>query len=675
MNDIRIEIVKDIQAVDQHVYTAAIDSYISMIKQNASVKAVYQMGSVKNPGISDIDLIVVVENAADPVSLRRISINHSGLPQGYRGLFIHDVYLHDTTTFKDLVYITYCDNLKQLYGEALPCHEAGATDEQILALHYIFDFIASRLAQFTSFLMSRKISYRGLLVRVASIKHSYWLLNKLDIYDKDLESYIARIDRCRRDHDKITQNEALQLFLDAFYYFNLIVEHAALFFQENHLTFFTPVDSANSLKLNPNFSVKFTDDAKSLYRSPRLENQIYYPSPVFYHYIAYTQTKTPFGDAAKWRLSCSGDELFMLSASYMNTLERRLSAMTRHLQFLMAAKAGFAMKGNAGFVADDIGESLDSDGYRFGAPIPDQHKSITADGDFSSIDRVAKPIHFEALHRARPCEVEKRHFDKAFYKDWVNTFFPEWPRRYRQLEHKKLIEMFVSFQILQPAADDTYLDAAGGRNAYADRVNCKQKYLHVYQLNRSLIHQYGNKVDFIEGDAANIGLDDASISKISCHHSFEHFQDQSDIQFIKEVQRLLAPGGKCCIVPLFLATAYIEVTQTQAAQRHFDPQATYVVDPRARITGGQSCGDYARIYSLAAFKNRIVSQLDRSAFDLKISEIFIGSRNVPDLSLDCHRGITKINFPYRALTLTRKNGKSGLGADWSSSGPEMGEGQ
>lgn len=654
MNDIRIEIVKDIKVVDQHAYAAAITKYISAVKQIGAVKAVYQLGSVNSPGISDVDLIVVVENGADPVSLQRISINHSGLPQGYRDLFIHDVYLHDTHTFKDLLYVTHCDNLKQRYGSALPHHEVGGIDEKILALHYIFDFVASRLAQFTSFLMSRKISYRGLLVRVASIKHSYFLLNKLDVYDKDLEAYIERIDRCRREHDKITQNEALQLFLDAFYYFNLLVEHAALFFQENHLTFFTSVDSGNALKLNPNFSVKFIDDAKSLYQTPRLENQIYYPSPVFYHYLAFTQTKTPFGDAARWRLSCSGDELFQLSSSYMSTLERRLSAMARHLQFLVKAKAGFSMKGNAGFIAENIGESLDSGGCRFQAPASNPRQSATTASVSSSIDQVAKRIGYDDLVSANPCEVEKLHFDKATYQNWVNTVFPEWPRRYGDIAHKKLIELFVTFQILEPDADDTYLDAAGGRNSYADRIKCKIKYLHVYQLNRYLNHQYANKVQFVEGDAAKIDLDDGSISKISCHHSFEHFQNQSDIQFINEVQRLLVPGGKCCIVPLFLATNYAEVTQRQAGKRHFDPLSTFVVDPTARITGGKSCGDYARIYSLASFKDRIVGNLDLSAYDLKISEIFIGGSNVPDLSLDCHKGITKINFPYRALTLTRK---------------------
>ena len=69
MNDFRIEIVKDIKLIDPKAYDDAIESYISLVKKNRSVAAIYKMGSVQHPGISDIDLVVVVNNDFDPFSI------------------------------------------------------------------------------------------------------------------------------------------------------------------------------------------------------------------------------------------------------------------------------------------------------------------------------------------------------------------------------------------------------------------------------------------------------------------------------------------------------------------------------------------------------------------------------------------------------------------------------
>jgi hypothetical protein len=40
------------------------------------------------------------------------------------------------------------------------------------------------------------------------------------------------------------------------------------------------------------------------------------------------------------------------------------------------------------------------------------------------------------------------------------------------------------------------------------------------------------------------------------HNSFEHFEDDSDIRFIREAQRVLTVGGKLAIIPLFFEEKY-----------------------------------------------------------------------------------------------------------------------
>jgi len=46
---------------------------------------------------------------------------------------------------------------------------------------------------------------------------------------------------------------------------------------------------------------------------------------------------------------------------------------------------------------------------------------------------------------------------------------------------------------------------------------------------------------------------------MSLHNSLEHFEGRSDIKFFKEAQRLLRPGGKLLVVPLFIGDTYSTV--------------------------------------------------------------------------------------------------------------------
>ena len=654
MNDIRLEIVKDINPIEPNIYDDAIDCYISLAKKNEFVVSIYKMGSVNHPGISDIDLVVVVKNTCDPVSIRKLAIGNSDLATGYKKLFLHDIYLHTEDSFRKIAFSTYCDKLQLCYGVDLKPDLLIPEEDEILANQVIFDFIASRLAQFQGYLLSRKISYRGLLVRVGSIKHSYSLLGKLNVKDKNIEKFIDKVMSFRSEYQSKNENEVLSLFLDSFQIFSKIVEHAAVNFREKYLHFFSNYDRSNNLKLNQNFNLYFADRSTDYYRSPRIETSIYYPLEVFYHYLSYTLSKTPFAKLANSRLSFSGDEVFNIDNLYLKILEKRLHSITEHMNFLQAAQANFSMKGNPGFTTR-LPEEFISKNYNIcwcAASNSTAYDNCNIKKNKPLIDEIATSISSNKIKKESEIDFEIKRYDIGEYTEWVNSYFPEWKQRYKDKYHKKLIELFVTYNILEINKNDIYLDAAGGYNTYADRLNCKHSYLHLYQLNEQLFRRYKDKVKFLEGDASKISLGKHSVSKISCHHSFEHFQKNSDIEFIIEVQRLLIPGGKCCIVPIFISDNYVEVTRKGSNHLHFDKQSRFVVDPQARITGGDSCGDYARIYSLQSFKDRISKHIDLKRFTVQLSQIELDGKRVPDLELNCHLGISKINHPYRALTIT-----------------------
>lgn len=654
MYNSKIQLVRDITNIVHEDYNNAINLYIGHISKLPFVKSVYQIGSVKDPGISDLDLIVVVDEYYDPLKIGLLSIFRNNIHSQSKNIFIHDIYLYDQHTFRKILYSNYCDNIKLLYGIEQQLDIPDRLELNILSVQIIFDFVASRLAQFNQFLASGRISLRSILVRVSSIKHSYSLLSRLGINDSEIQDFICNVEKMRKEHERFSDNDILETFLDSFYFFSRIVHLASKYFIEKYLKFHTDIDASNSLKFDSLFTIKFVKDAPKYYKEVKAEQNIYYPQEVFFHYLAYVESKSIFAERAKHHLCFSGDEYYDFHKDYISTLNKRLETLSDHQLFLDLAKADFSMGGFPGFsISKDITQRSEifmnhsSDPYanNVSSPILSKHNLI--------IDKIVK---FEPLDRIKSCcdlIVDRLDFDKARYEQWVLSFFPEWKRRYGHILNKKIIELFVTYQILDLQEEDEYMDAAGGINTYADRIKCKKRYLQGITVSSELKSALGNEIDYIQGDAATIDLPDESLTKISSHHSFEHFQSNSDSDFINEVQRLLKIGGKCCIIPIFIADKYVEVSRSNKHQYHYDTNSTYIIDPTAKITGGATCGDYARIYDNSSFNKRVIDQIDREKFNISLSEITIDGNTVPDFNLQCHEGITRINYPYRVLTLER----------------------
>lgn len=269
------------------------------------------------------------------------------------------------------------------------------------------------------------------------------------------------------------------------------------------------------------------------------------------------------------------------------------------------------------------------------------------------LDKLIKPVSFSELSVLQNVNVVRFNIDSDNYKIWVKQYFPRWIYRFGQLHHKKLIEFFTTFTLLDPRPEDVFMDAAGGIDTYLFDLDCKKKYVQDITISKHLKSCVRQGVEYIESDAACIPLPDESIDKISCHHSFEHFRGDSDILFIKQIQRLMKRGGKCCIVPIFIANHFVELTDRITFDMKFSNGSKRLIDPTATIPGGQASGCYARIYDLQAFQNRIIDNINGKNFKITIAELQMEGNMVPDLTLWCHRHVSAINRPYRAMIIER----------------------
>lgn len=141
---------------------------------------------------------------------------------------------------------------------------------------------------------------------------------------------------------------------------------------------------------------------------------------------------------------------------------------------------------------------------------------------------------------------------QAYFKE--ADYLSQYPTYYDFLLPEKSLEHYIAAQFLQLQPDDVYIDIANEGSPtpeiYHRLFGCKT-------YRQDIRFPPGINNDMIGGDAGNMDvLPDGFASKMALHCSFEHFEGDSDINFIQEAGRILRPGGAVCIVPLYLFDKY-----------------------------------------------------------------------------------------------------------------------
>ena len=118
---------------------------------------------------------------------------------------------------------------------------------------------------------------------------------------------------------------------------------------------------------------------------------------------------------------------------------------------------------------------------------------------------------------------------------------------------------------------------------------------------------------------------DSFASKMTLHCSFEHFEGDADIRFIRESCRVLKFGGKLCILPLYMHRFYAIQTDPLAYKGNF------IFEEDATIYYARGWGErHGRYYDVKHFISRIVQNMG----DLKLKLFFV--ENAKDVHPSCY---------------------------------------
>lgn len=177
--------------------------------------------------------------------------------------------------------------------------------------------------------------------------------------------------------------------------------------------------------------------------------------------------------------------------------------------------------------------------------------------------------------RARDIAVRPYTIDIPAYHRFVTAagYAERYPTYYSFNQHEKSLEHYIAADLLGLAPSDVYIDIASEGSPVPDIYG---RLFGCTTYRQDLSYPPGVAGDRIGGDAASLPLADGFATKMGLHCSFEHFERDSDMRFMREIQRVLRPTGAVCIVPLYLFDEYAVQTDPQlsgSAEPSFDADA------------------------------------------------------------------------------------------------------
>jgi SAM-dependent methyltransferase len=266
--------------------------------------------------------------------------------------------------------------------------------------------------------------------------------------------------------------------------------------------------------------------------------------------------------------------------------------------------------------------------------------------------RVNREIHAVPIGPLDRLHHETLNLDSKDYHQLTDTAILSHYSRLGYL-HSKPLEYLTSLTLLDLPDGGTLLDAAGGGAAEFSRAVNELRRGKINLLCQDavdhLLAASTPNLTYIGGSIDTIPIADSSVDGVTCHHSIEHFQSDLDVRFLQESIRVLRPGGKLIVVPLFITDMYAEIWNRHPSGQ-FDPAATTVVDHTAAFAGWGPYEGFARTYSLEAFERRVLCSIPDSC-SVSVFDVYVDGVEVPDMNHNRHQPL--LNGGMRVLQVVK----------------------
>lgn len=184
-------------------------------------------------------------------------------------------------------------------------------------------------------------------------------------------------------------------------------------------------------------------------------------------------------------------------------------------------------------------------------------------------------------------------------------------KRYR----RKIMEYYIANELLNFEnwnSQDIYIDIGAANSPFAIYLR-EKKGLNAFALD---LEQglYKDKEYYLQEDATHMHFEDNSVKAMSIQSAFEMFVGNADTNFIKEAARVLKPGGKVIILPLYMHKQFLSTVSPNYYHKGFDDEGALECI-RIDCRGGVSLG---RFYSVNKLTERVLDQAEKSGLSAKV---------------------------------------------------------
>lgn len=192
------KITETISYVPLETYDDLIAYYVDTVSKIKGVKSIVQMGSFTSPGLSDLDLIVIVDDHHPPkfedVSLKKILNGKSGAE-----IIAHDVFIYPSSLSKYIEGLFYIDQKTLLFGDPIGGHLPAQKIEK-LKLILSFEYTIHRLESLVALTYMPVVDIREILLFISTLRHTYKLLADFNIIsEEECKEHVREIEELRTE--------------------------------------------------------------------------------------------------------------------------------------------------------------------------------------------------------------------------------------------------------------------------------------------------------------------------------------------------------------------------------------------------------------------------------------------------------------------------------------------
>jgi hypothetical protein len=173
--------------------------------------------------------------------------------------------------------------------------------------------------------------------------------------------------------------------------------------------------------------------------------------------------------------------------------------------------------------------------------------------------------------------------------------------------YEKILEHYIAKDLIgldSYNSSDIYVDIAASNSPWATILREKLE-INAYAIDLSPVPEIYKSLPYYKSeDATHSSFPDQSVKGASLQCAYEMFTGDSDIKLIHELKRILAPGGKVVIAPLYTHTHYCAYsTPEYFGKGYSDPVAKeYLRDDCYGITS-------SRKYDATELKKRVLDPI------------------------------------------------------------------